>query len=132
MGPQCLAARARALIAVRNARRLRLAERPRNDAPSSDGQQDFETSRSRHEREEKLIISAWYNMVSRSRPAGAAPVQAAGLLVTLDPWLLQGMALHQKVVGERSGSPGQAQSFLAQQRQATSARRSLSARLQHR
>nr|XP_023647532.1 protein Hook homolog 2 isoform X1 [Paramormyrops kingsleyae] len=68
-------------------------------------EQDFEKSKSRHEQEEKLIISAWYNM---------------------------GMALHQKVVGERSGSPGQAQSFLAQQRQATYARRSLSARLQHR
>ncbi|XP_048869730.1 protein Hook homolog 2-like isoform X2 [Brienomyrus brachyistius] len=68
-------------------------------------EQDFEKSKSRHDQEEKLIISAWYNM---------------------------GMALHQKVVGERTGSPGQAQSFLAQQRQATYARRSLSARLQHR
>ncbi|XP_048056204.1 protein Hook homolog 2 [Megalobrama amblycephala] len=50
---------------------------------------DFEKTRSRHDQEEKLIISAWYNM---------------------------GMALHQKVAGEqsRSGS-GSAQSFLAQQ-----------------
>uniref|UniRef100_A0A8C1AS51 Hook microtubule-tethering protein 2 n=1 Tax=Cyprinus carpio carpio TaxID=630221 RepID=A0A8C1AS51_CYPCA len=66
---------------------------------------DFERTRSRHEQEEKLIISAWYNM---------------------------GMALHQKVAGERSG-PGSApaQSFLAQQRQWTQARRGLS-RLQPR
>ncbi|KAM9434942.1 protein Hook homolog 2 [Clarias gariepinus] len=66
---------------------------------------DFEKSRSRHDQEEKLIISAWYNM---------------------------GMALHQKVTNERSGVPGQAQSFLAQQRQSTQARRGLSARLQPR
>ncbi|KAK7167042.1 hypothetical protein R3I94_001445 [Phoxinus phoxinus] len=64
---------------------------------------DFEKSRSRHDQEEKLIISAWYNM---------------------------GMALHQKVAGERSGS-GAAQSFLAQQRQSTHTRRGL-ARLQPR
>uniref|UniRef100_A0A8C7R101 Hook microtubule tethering protein 2 n=1 Tax=Oncorhynchus mykiss TaxID=8022 RepID=A0A8C7R101_ONCMY len=61
---------------------------------------DYEKSRSRHEQEEKLIISAWYNM---------------------------GMALHQKVVGERSGPSNQAQSFLAQQRQSTHARRGLAA-----
>ncbi|KAK9978554.1 hypothetical protein ABG768_020300 [Culter alburnus] len=66
---------------------------------------DFEKTRSRHDQEEKLIISAWYNM---------------------------GMALHQKVAGERSGSSsGSAQSFLAQQRQSTHARRGL-ARLQPR
>ncbi|KAM6956895.1 protein Hook homolog 2 [Aplochiton taeniatus] len=59
---------------------------------------DYEKSKSRHDQEEKLIISAWYNM---------------------------GMALHQKVASERSGSPGQAQSFLAQQRQSTQARRGL-------
>ncbi|KAJ8363387.1 hypothetical protein SKAU_G00122180 [Synaphobranchus kaupii] len=64
---------------------------------------DFEKSKSRHEQEEKLIISAWYNM---------------------------GMALHQKVAGERSGPPGQAQSFLAQQRQSTQARKGLASRLQ--
>ncbi|KAG7491559.1 hypothetical protein MATL_G00005150 [Megalops atlanticus] len=66
---------------------------------------DYEKSKSRHEQEEKLIISAWYNM---------------------------GMALHQKVVGERSGSSGQAQSFLAQQRQSTYARKGLASRLQPR
>uniref|UniRef100_A0A8C8I988 Uncharacterized protein n=1 Tax=Oncorhynchus tshawytscha TaxID=74940 RepID=A0A8C8I988_ONCTS len=66
---------------------------------------DCEKSRSRHDQEEKLIISAWYNM---------------------------GMALHQKVVGERSGPSNQAQSFLAQQRQSTHARRSLAARHQPR
>uniref|UniRef100_A0A8C1QP84 Calponin-homology (CH) domain-containing protein n=1 Tax=Cyprinus carpio TaxID=7962 RepID=A0A8C1QP84_CYPCA len=66
---------------------------------------DFERTRSRHDQEEKLIISAWYNM---------------------------GMALQQKVTGERSGSgSGPAQSFLAQQRQWTQARRGLS-RLQPR
>uniref|UniRef100_A0A6Q2YZZ7 Hook microtubule-tethering protein 2 n=1 Tax=Esox lucius TaxID=8010 RepID=A0A6Q2YZZ7_ESOLU len=62
---------------------------------------DYEKSRSRHEQEEKLIISAWYDM---------------------------GMALHQKVVGERSGPSNQAQSFLAQQRQSTHAKRGLAAR----
>uniref|UniRef100_A0A8C7G1T3 Hook microtubule tethering protein 2 n=1 Tax=Oncorhynchus kisutch TaxID=8019 RepID=A0A8C7G1T3_ONCKI len=66
---------------------------------------DCEKSRSRHDQEEKLIISAWYNM---------------------------GMALHQKVVGERSGPSNQAQSFLAQQRQSTHARRGLAARHQPR
>ncbi|XP_041940727.1 protein Hook homolog 2-like isoform X1 [Alosa sapidissima] len=66
---------------------------------------DYERSKSRHDQEEKLIISAWYNM---------------------------GMALHQKVAGERSGPPGQAQSFLAQQRQSTQARRGLANRLQPR
>uniref|UniRef100_A0A3B3YVM7 Calponin-homology (CH) domain-containing protein n=1 Tax=Poecilia mexicana TaxID=48701 RepID=A0A3B3YVM7_9TELE len=48
--------------------------------------------------EEKLIISAWYNM---------------------------GMALHQQVSGERLGPGNQAMSFLAQQRQSTNARRGL-------
>ncbi|XP_042563143.1 protein Hook homolog 2-like isoform X2 [Clupea harengus] len=66
---------------------------------------DYEKSKSRHDQEEKLIISAWYNM---------------------------GMALHQKVAGERSGPPGQAQSFLAQQRQSTQVRRGLANRLQPR
>ncbi|CAB1341990.1 unnamed protein product [Coregonus sp. 'balchen'] len=66
---------------------------------------DYEKSRSSHDQEEKLIISAWYNM---------------------------GMALHQKVVGERSGPSNQAQSFLAQQRQSTHARRGLAARHQPR
>uniref|UniRef100_A0A3Q3E9A4 Hook microtubule tethering protein 2 n=1 Tax=Labrus bergylta TaxID=56723 RepID=A0A3Q3E9A4_9LABR len=59
---------------------------------------DFEKSRVRHDQEEKLIISAWYNM---------------------------GMALHQKVSGERQGPSNQAMSFLAQQRQSTNARRGL-------
>ncbi|XP_069783242.1 protein Hook homolog 2 isoform X2 [Narcine bancroftii] len=57
---------------------------------------DFEKNKSQRDQEEKLIISAWYNM---------------------------GMALHQRVSEERSQSPGQSQSFLAQQRQATNARR---------
>ncbi|XP_019963401.2 protein Hook homolog 2 isoform X1 [Paralichthys olivaceus] len=59
---------------------------------------DYEKNRARHDQEEKLIISAWYNM---------------------------GMALHQKVSGERLGHSNQAMSFLAQQRQATNARRGL-------
>ncbi|KAG8006458.1 Protein Hook-like protein 2 [Nibea albiflora] len=59
---------------------------------------DFEKSRARHDQEEKLIITAWYNM---------------------------GMALHQKVSGERLGPSNQAMSFLAQQRQSTNAKRGL-------
>uniref|UniRef100_A0A665TXN0 Hook microtubule-tethering protein 2 n=1 Tax=Echeneis naucrates TaxID=173247 RepID=A0A665TXN0_ECHNA len=57
---------------------------------------DYEKSRARHDQEEKLIISAWYNM---------------------------GMAYHQTVSSERLGSSNQAMSFLAQQRQSTNARR---------
>uniref|UniRef100_A0A3B3X828 Hook C-terminal domain-containing protein n=1 Tax=Poecilia mexicana TaxID=48701 RepID=A0A3B3X828_9TELE len=62
--------------------------------------QHLEVSRvkTRHSQEEKLIISAWYNM---------------------------GMALHQQVSGERLGPGNQAMSFLAQQRQSTNARRGL-------
>ncbi|CAL8302398.1 unnamed protein product [Merluccius merluccius] len=60
-------------------------------------QHDYEKNRSMHDQEEKLIISAWYNM---------------------------GLALHQTVSGERLGS-GTAMSFLAQQRQSTNARRGL-------
>ncbi|XP_028267585.1 protein Hook homolog 2 isoform X2 [Parambassis ranga] len=59
---------------------------------------DYEKSRTRHDQEEKLIITAWYNM---------------------------GMALHQKVSGERLTPSNQAMSFLAQQRQSTNARRGL-------
>uniref|UniRef100_A0A8C3G2V7 Hook microtubule tethering protein 2 n=1 Tax=Cyclopterus lumpus TaxID=8103 RepID=A0A8C3G2V7_CYCLU len=59
---------------------------------------DYEKSRARHDQEEKLLITAWYNM---------------------------GMALHQKVSGERLGPSNQAMSFLAQQRQSTNARRGL-------
>ncbi|XP_056263829.1 protein Hook homolog 2-like [Pseudoliparis swirei] len=61
-------------------------------------QHDYDKSRARHDQEEKLIISAWYNM---------------------------GMALHQRVSGERLGPSNQAMSFLAQQRQSTNARRGL-------
>ncbi|XP_047428876.1 protein Hook homolog 2 isoform X2 [Mugil cephalus] len=59
---------------------------------------DYEKSRARHDQEEKLIITAWYNM---------------------------GMALQQKISGERLGPSNQAMSFLAQQRQSTHARRGL-------
>ncbi|CAI9569323.1 unnamed protein product [Staurois parvus] len=58
---------------------------------------DFEKTKSQRDQEEKLIISAWYNM---------------------------GMALQQKVTDERTQVPSGAQSFLAQQRLATNARRS--------
>ncbi|XP_077591142.1 protein Hook homolog 2 [Stigmatopora nigra] len=61
-------------------------------------ERDYEKSRSRHEQEEKLIISAWHKM---------------------------GMALHQRVAGERLSSPNQSMSFLAQQRLATNAKRGL-------
>ncbi|XP_049733000.1 protein Hook homolog 2 isoform X2 [Elephas maximus indicus] len=57
-------------------------------------QTDFEKSRSQREQEEKLLISAWYNM---------------------------GMALQQRAGEERA--PAHAQSFLAQQRLATNTRR---------
>ncbi|KAM9311228.1 protein Hook homolog 2 [Gastrophryne carolinensis] len=57
---------------------------------------DFEKTKSQRDHEEKLIISAWYNM---------------------------GMALQQKVTDDRTQVPSGAQSFLAQQRLATNARR---------
>lgn len=57
---------------------------------------NLEKTRAQREQEEKLIISAWYNT---------------------------GMALHQQATEERSAASGTAQSFLAQQRLATSARR---------
>ncbi|XP_028311183.1 protein Hook homolog 2 isoform X1 [Gouania willdenowi] len=59
---------------------------------------DYEKSRARHDLEEKLLITAWYNM---------------------------GMVLHQKVSSERLGPSNQSMSFLAQQRQSTNARRAL-------
>lgn len=57
---------------------------------------DFEKSKTQREQEEKLLIHAWYNM---------------------------GMALQQRAGEERA--PAHAQSFLAQQRLATNARRGL-------
>uniref|UniRef100_A0A3Q2FLG7 Hook microtubule tethering protein 2 n=1 Tax=Cyprinodon variegatus TaxID=28743 RepID=A0A3Q2FLG7_CYPVA len=59
---------------------------------------DYERSKARQNQEEKLIISAWYNM---------------------------GMALHQQVSETRLGPSNQAMSFLAQQRQSTNAKRGL-------
>ncbi|XP_069087955.1 protein Hook homolog 2 isoform X2 [Pleurodeles waltl] len=64
---------------------------------------DYEKTKSQREQEEKLIISAWYNM---------------------------GMALHQRATEERTPSPGPAQSFLAQQRLATNGRRGRLSRAQ--
>ncbi|XP_074023717.1 protein Hook homolog 2 [Numenius arquata] len=59
---------------------------------------DYERSRAQREREERLLVTAWYNM---------------------------GLALQQQMseVGGPRGPPGGAQSFLAQQRLATAARR---------
>ncbi|KAM4747746.1 protein Hook homolog 2 [Rhinophrynus dorsalis] len=57
---------------------------------------DFEKTKSQRDQEEKLIISAWYNM---------------------------GMTLQQKITEERTQPANGAQSFLAQQRLATNARR---------
>ncbi|XP_053152747.1 protein Hook homolog 2 [Hemicordylus capensis] len=64
---------------------------------------DYEKSKSQQEQEEKLIISAWYNM---------------------------GLALHQQATEERSSSSSTVQSFLAQQRLATNARRGHMSRVQ--
>nr|XP_060620922.1 protein Hook homolog 2 [Anolis sagrei ordinatus] len=57
---------------------------------------DFEKTKTQQEQEEKLIITAWYNM---------------------------GLALHQRASEERSSTPATVQSFLAQQRLATNTRR---------
>uniref|UniRef100_A0A5F8H9I0 Hook C-terminal domain-containing protein n=3 Tax=Monodelphis domestica TaxID=13616 RepID=A0A5F8H9I0_MONDO len=60
-------------------------------------EKEYEKTRSQREMEEKFIVSAWYNM---------------------------GMTLHKKAAEDRLASTGSGQSFLARQRQATSARRS--------
>ncbi|XP_041050234.1 protein Hook homolog 3 isoform X1 [Carcharodon carcharias] len=57
---------------------------------------EYEKTKIQRDHEEKLIVSAWYNM---------------------------GMALHKKAAEERLASTGSGQSFLARQRQATSTRR---------
>ncbi|XP_048378352.1 protein Hook homolog 3 isoform X2 [Stegostoma tigrinum] len=57
---------------------------------------EYEKTKIQRDQEEKLIVSAWYNM---------------------------GMALHKKAAEERLASTGSGQSFLARQRQATSTRR---------
>ncbi|XP_058023099.1 protein Hook homolog 2 isoform X1 [Ahaetulla prasina] len=57
---------------------------------------DFEKTKSQQEQEEKLIITAWYNM---------------------------GLTLHQRATEKRSSNPPTVQSFLAQQRLATNTRR---------
>ncbi|MGH0162380.1 UNVERIFIED_CONTAM: hypothetical protein FKN15_051429 [Acipenser sinensis] len=58
---------------------------------------EYEKTKGQRDHEEKLIVSAWYNM---------------------------GMALQKKAAEDRLASTGSGQSFLARQRQATSARRS--------
>ncbi|XP_067900575.1 protein Hook homolog 3 isoform X2 [Heterodontus francisci] len=57
---------------------------------------EYEKTKIQRDHEEKLIVSAWYNM---------------------------GMALHKKAAEERLANTGSGQSFLARQRQATSTRR---------
>ncbi|XP_069781986.1 protein Hook homolog 3 isoform X1 [Narcine bancroftii] len=57
---------------------------------------EYEKTKIQRDHEEKLIVSAWYNM---------------------------GMALHKKAAEDRLASSGSGQSFLARQRQATSTRR---------
>ncbi|XP_041418991.1 protein Hook homolog 3-like isoform X5 [Xenopus laevis] len=60
-------------------------------------EKEFEKTKTQRDQEEKLIVSAWYNM---------------------------GMTLHKKAAEDRLASTGSGQSFLARQRQATSSRRS--------
>ncbi|KAM4054066.1 protein Hook homolog 3 isoform 1-T1 [Anomaloglossus baeobatrachus] len=60
-------------------------------------EKEYEKTKSQRDQEEKLIVSAWYNM---------------------------GMTLHKKAAEDRLASTGSGQSFLARQRQATSSRRS--------
>uniref|UniRef100_A0A8C5WNP8 Hook microtubule tethering protein 2 n=1 Tax=Laticauda laticaudata TaxID=8630 RepID=A0A8C5WNP8_LATLA len=62
----------------------------------SSGLSDFEKTKSQQEHEEKLIITAWYNM---------------------------GLTLHQRATEKRSSNSSTVQSFLAQQRLATNTRR---------
>lgn len=91
-------------------------------ARSSLLQHDYERSRARHSQEEKLIISAWYNMVGTRSDASLFRLRVSAQPLPFPP---QGMALHQQVSGERLGPENQAMSFLAQQRQFTNARRGL-------
>ncbi|KAM3939338.1 protein Hook homolog 3 isoform 1-T1 [Leptodactylus fuscus] len=60
-------------------------------------EKEYEKTKTQRDQEEKLIVSAWYNM---------------------------GMTLHKKAAEDRLASTGSGQSFLARQRQATSSRRS--------
>uniref|UniRef100_A0AAZ3QAX7 Calponin-homology (CH) domain-containing protein n=1 Tax=Oncorhynchus tshawytscha TaxID=74940 RepID=A0AAZ3QAX7_ONCTS len=59
-------------------------------------EKDYDKTKAQRDQEEKLIVSAWYNM---------------------------GMALQKKAAEDRLASTGSGQSFLARQRQATSTRR---------
>ncbi|KAL4658996.1 hypothetical protein GN956_G3390 [Arapaima gigas] len=60
-------------------------------------EKEYEKTKTQRDQEERLIVSAWYNM---------------------------GMALQKKAAEDRLASTGSGQSFLARQRQATSTRRS--------
>uniref|UniRef100_A0A673YZC5 Hook microtubule tethering protein 3 n=1 Tax=Salmo trutta TaxID=8032 RepID=A0A673YZC5_SALTR len=60
-------------------------------------EKDYDKTKAQRDQEEKLIVSAWYNM---------------------------GIALQKKAAEDRLASTGSGQSFLARQRQATSTRRS--------
>uniref|UniRef100_A0A8C2BYQ4 Hook microtubule tethering protein 3 n=1 Tax=Cyprinus carpio TaxID=7962 RepID=A0A8C2BYQ4_CYPCA len=59
-------------------------------------EKEYDKTKTQRDQEEKLIVSAWYNM---------------------------GMALQKKAAEDRLASTGSGQSFLARQRQATSTRR---------
>uniref|UniRef100_A0A672JGD4 Protein Hook homolog 3 n=1 Tax=Salarias fasciatus TaxID=181472 RepID=A0A672JGD4_SALFA len=63
----------------------------------SSSQKEMDKTKCQRDHEEKLIVSAWYNM---------------------------GMSLHKKAAEDRLANTGSGQSFLARQRQATSTRRS--------
>ncbi|XP_041741218.1 protein Hook homolog 3 isoform X4 [Coregonus clupeaformis] len=66
-------------------------------------EKDYDKTKAQRDQEEKLIVSAWYNM---------------------------GMALQKKAAEDRLASTGSGQSFLARQRQATSTRRSYPGHIQ--
>nr|XP_055054039.1 protein Hook homolog 3 isoform X1 [Misgurnus anguillicaudatus] len=66
-------------------------------------EKEYDKTKSQRDQEEKLIVSAWYNM---------------------------GMALQKKAAEDRLASTGSGQSFLARQRQATSARRAYQGHVQ--
>nr|XP_015218583.1 PREDICTED: protein Hook homolog 3 isoform X3 [Lepisosteus oculatus] len=66
-------------------------------------EKEYERTKTQRDQEEKLIVSAWYNM---------------------------GMTLQKKAAEDRLASTGSGQSFLARQRQATSTRRSYPSHVQ--
>ncbi|XP_041825891.1 protein Hook homolog 3 isoform X2 [Melanotaenia boesemani] len=71
-------------------------------------EKEMDKTKSQRDHEEKLIVSAWYNM------NGTAPIHRPR----------GGMSLQKKAAEDRLANTGSGQSFLARQRQATSTRRS--------